>query len=97
MSVFKNLSFMTKTAFVSFILGKLCFLPSVVYLFLQKKEVVVFIALYIFFILVSIITSAIDMRKKESSIVNIKNLICDSKEEKVISVKVKNGKIIEIL
>ena len=95
---FNSLSFMTKISCVSFVLGKLCFLPSVGFLFLQKKDLaIIFTAVYIFFILVAILASAIDMIKKESPIANIKNLICDSKEEKVISVKVKNGKIIEIL
>jgi|13_taG_2_1085334.scaffolds.fasta_scaffold05260_7 hypothetical protein len=94
--MFNNLHLTAKIAFVCFVLGKFCFLPSVAYLFLGKMDLAYMsIYCYITFILISIVFAIIDIKSKRLSLNDLRNRISNSDEEQTIVVKVKNGKIIE--
>ena len=93
-----RLKLTAKIAFVCFVLGKFCFLPSVAYLFLGKMDLAyISIYCYITFILLSVIFSIIDIKRKRINISDLRNKIEDSHDEQTIIVKVKDGKIIELL
>lgn len=91
-----RLTLTAKIAFVCFVLGKFCFLPSVAYLFLGKMDLAYMsMYCYITFILLSVVFAIVDIKSKRLSLDDLRNRISDSDEEQTIVVKVKNGKIIE--
>ena len=93
----KDVSFKTKLALVSFILGKMSFLPTTFFLFSgQSFKAKIFLFIYITFILCSLFLSVSANYKKDKSLslLNRKVKSCNSGEIKVI---VKDGKIIEVV
>ena len=93
----KDVQFKTKLALVSFILGKMSFLPTTFFLFSgQSFKAKIFLFIYITFILCSLFLSvSVNYIKDESlSLLNKKVKSCNSGEIKVI---VKDGKIIEVV
>ena len=93
----KDVSFKTRLALVLFILGKITFLPTTFFLFTgQSFKAKLFLFIYITFIVCSLILSLMSNGKKDQSlsILNSKVKNCDSG---IIKVKVKDGKIIEVV
>lgn len=97
--LFKEFSIYIKIATVSFILGKLTFIPAAASLFfLSSNTSKILIFLYSFFIFLTIILCAFEFKRKKSNIDLIKEKIdLSSCNEKTFSIKVKDGKIIEIV
>jgi len=95
--MFKDVQFKTKLALVSFILGKITFLPTTFFIFSgQSFKAKIFLFIYITFILCSLFLSASANYKKDESLSMFKSKVknCNSG---IIKVKVKDGKIIEVV
>ena len=93
----KDVQFKTKLALVSFILGKITFLPTTFFLFSgQSFKAKTFLFIYITFILCSLFLAVSANYKKDESLSLLSKKVksCNSGEIKVI---VKDGKIIEVV
>ena len=93
----KDVSFKTRLALVFFILGKLTFLPTIFFLFSgQSFKAKVFLFIYVTFIVCSLLLSLMSNSKKDQSLSMLKSKVrsCNSG---IIKVKVKDGKIIEVV
>ena len=98
MDLYNSLDIKSKLAFVFFVLGKLCFIPSA-YFILTKQTYLskVSLSMYSFFIASSLVLSFISIKSKSINLDLLKNKI--KKEEtnsKTFVVKVENGKIVKI-
>ena len=96
MDFFDSLCLKTKISVICFILGKMAFLPTVVFLFSRQMEnALMSIYVYSFLILASFILSLIASNSKKINTSMLTNKI-NKNSEGAFTVIVKNGKIIAI-
>lgn len=99
MELYNNLDFKAKTAAILFLLGKLTFFPTVYFLLSYQVELTkIFMSLCAFFVASSIVLSLSSMKSKNVNMNLMSEKIKSNDEkEKTFLVKVKNGKIIEVV
>ena len=98
MSLLDNICFKTKVATVSFILGKMTFIPSVCLLFSNQRDLALTsICVYAFLIATSLVFSIAASRSKriDTSMLN-KEIKLSDKEQSIFTVVVKDGKVVAI-
>ncbi len=98
MDFFNDLCLKTKISAICFVLGKMAFLPSVLFLFTRQMDnALISIYVYAFFIASSFIIALIasNNKKIDTSMLTSK-INSNTKDEDVFTVVVKDGKIIKI-
>ena len=99
MELFNNLNLKSKFAFLFFILGKLSFLPTTYFLFTKQFELTkISLSIYSLFIVLSLTLSFFSIRSKSINLSLVsKKIKCNKTSSDTFVIKIKDGKIVEVI